>query len=55
MNGGKIKIFSDEGKLEKLLPAEVLLRKYKREFFGLNQNGIGGQLGMSAMKEEGQR
>lgn len=50
-----MKIFSDEGKLEKLLPAEMLLKKCKREFFGLNQNGIGGQFGMSAMKEEGQR
>lgn len=55
MNGSKINISSDEGKLENLLSAEMLLKKCKRELFGLNKNGIGGQSGMSAMKEEGHK
>lgn len=49
-NEGKIKIFSDEGKLENLLPAEMFLKKWKREFFRLNKNGNGRQLGVMTLK-----
>lgn len=48
-------IFSDEEKLENLLPAAILLKKGKTELFRLKKNVTAGQLGMSAMKEEEQK
>lgn len=54
--GSKIKIFSDEGKLENLLPTEMLLKKWKKEFFRLNKMELNRkQVGVSTMKEEGQK
>ena len=49
------KIFSDEGKLENLLPEAILLKKGKTELSRLNKNVTAGQLGMSAMKQEEQK
>ena len=34
---------------------EMFLKKWKKEFFRLNENGAGRQLGVSAMKESGQK
>ena len=33
----------------------MFLKKWKKEFFRLNENGAGRQLGVSAMKESGQK
>lgn len=51
----KQNILSDEGKIENLLPAEMLLKMCKREVFRLNKSATVRQLGMPAVKQEGQK